>query len=500
MKTSFLIRNAAVASAVALACGAAFAGTLGQGTPDTYSAQGNANAADTSYGVFTDFSLSLGQNYTDNDQVRLTIANGIWAPLASLPVNFTCSGGSANKDSLTFQRFERTSDTSVKYRVTQVTDGDGNVGVGNSNSCVMNGFNFQRNRSTTQGNDITLTATSAGAGTETNFDPFTGSITLARIQDQFSLSGVTPFNGQIDVSSNRLTLVADDGALLATNDDVLTFTLSDLSSNGGVAMLSTSRATFEKATVTLSGDFSFVDVNGSGQCSAAELTNRVTVGTLSDGVATIAINSNCSTLTYVYSNATLSADDIVQRIAFGGAADTDAPFDIGTVTATVAFTHTNTATVERSMTPGGFSYNGFIGRINWVPFGTGFAQVIELTNRSSTAAEVRFSAVRQDGQRCPATGTTLLTGFQDATGGNTINSVAAGGKAALAGVIGTALTNCGFTGRYNVSIDIYANINGRDGEVFALYATSGDRVPLINDSNNVDGRRVTALGNNNNNN
>jgi hypothetical protein len=152
------------------------------------------------------------------------------------------------------------------------------------------------------------------------------------------------------------------------------------------------------------------------------------------------------------------------------------------------------------MTPGGFSYNGFIGRINWVPFGTGFAQVIELTNRSSTAAEVRFSAVRQDGQRCPATGTTLLTGFQDATGGNTINSVAAGGKAALAGVIGTALTNCGFTGRYNVSIDIYANINGRDGEVFALYATSGDRVPLINDSNNVDGRRVTALGNNNNNN
>jgi hypothetical protein len=500
MKTSFMIRNAAIASAVALACGAAFAGTLGQGTPDTYSAQGNANAADTALGTFATFSLSLGQNYTDNDQVRLTLGNGVWAPLANLPVNFTCSGGSANKDSLTFQRFERVSSTLVKYRVTQVTDNDGNVGVGNEHSCAMTGFTFQRNQSTVQGNDLTISATSAGAGTETNFDPITGLITVARIQDQFSLSSVTAFNGQIDVSSNRETLVADDGALLTGNEDILTFTLSDLSHDSPANMLSTSRATFERATVALSGDFSFADINANGQCSAAEIADRITAAAVSEGARTLTINSACSTVTYVYSNSTRSADAQVQRIAFGGAADTDAPFDIETVTGTVAFTHSNTLTVDRAITPGGFGYNGFIGRVNWVPFGTGFAQVIELTNRSTTAAEVRVRAVRQDGQACPATGVTRLTNFTDATAGNTVSTVAAGGKASLAGVIGTMLTNCGFTGRYNVSLDIYANVNGRDGEVFAMYATSGDRVPLINDSNNFDGRRVTAPGNNNNNN
>jgi len=464
MKLTNKVGYSAIAAAVSLACGAAYAATI-TGPGVTFSAEGNATSAATARYDAAVTSV-VAADYIANDTVTLTLTNGEFqsgtATNAVATSNVTCTGPNGTM----VLGFLSRSGTAANYRVTGVT-GTAQVGA----TCAFTAPILRRSMGTA-GAVTTLAWSANTAQSQIAFDVAAAPATIGTARTQFtSPSSITTLNGIVDVDSGRFQFTADDGVVYTGTEDTLSFTTQNRSDDGA--------ATLTSIVAVISGDFSFLDNNGSAGCQVGDLTTGH--GRASATGGTLSVNSACSALTYTQTTAGAASITLGAASAATGTAVTNgsvftAPQSFSVAPLTYAYAgasggSTGSGAVNFSSTgsAGAWALNGASVKIGYMPYGTGISRIVYLTNRSTQSGGIEVTAINDAGEACPA--------FSGGT--STAGSVTNLSAALDAGV--AACYGADFRGK--VAFDITANVPANRAEVYSAYNVNGDRVAVINDSN-----------------
>lgn len=387
------IKYAAVASAVAVACGAisASAATLTPGTTVQTTLQKNAASPGTTDTVPSPFTLALAASYAVNDTAVLTLA-GASLRTTTAPANVECNGAAAG-NSLILAGISKTSSTAT-YRVLTVSGA-----AVTSYSCAFAAANFSfivNSAQTLGASSITLAYQGyIGGNSSSPFDAG-AKVELGGVVNQFtaSLNSGDGFSGTIDVNYDRKTWTQG-------NSRSLTLSLTS------VALGATSAETTLSAVITGTGDamFSFLDDDGDG-CTASDLTagagTASTSGT-SSATGSLSISANCATLTWSGSPAVGSASAgsqvtivLTKSSGTSGLAIANGTFSVAP-TFTVSVTSGTASTQGITAFSGGsFSLNGTTITIPYTPYGSSGGSAITqsyyITNDSSTSGTVTGTA------------------------------------------------------------------------------------------------------------
>lgn len=480
MKLNSKMGYSAVAAAVAVACGAAYAAVpTGAGVGTVFSAEGGATAAATSV-VTSTVTVVLGSDYIANDTVELAITGASFvtgtSTVATTANNaaVTCASGG---NTLTLGFLSRSA-TSANYRVT------GTGGSQNGLTCSF-ALPVLASSLSTAGTVPKVSWTAKTAQSGLVFDDATRVATLGSVKSQFaSPSGVGTLNGVVNVDSGRYQFVGghDTGSALSASgasSDTLTFTLGNDTSLTNAAALTS-------VVAVIKGDFSFVDGGDTtAGCSVADLSAGH--GRISATGGTLSINSACSALTFT---ATAAGAKV---ISFGTSSSSTTPTNGGIITAPQSFSvdpltyaygapsgttgTTGSASVAFSTTgsAGEWTLNGSISKISYMPYGTGISRIVYITNRSAQTGGVSATAINDAGVPC------TIANVGTSTKGSVTN-LSAGLDAGVAACYGAA-----FNGK--VAFEITANIPGNKAEVYSAYNVNGNRVLVVNDTN---GKTVTG--------
>jgi len=478
MKLKSNIGYSAVAAAVAVACGAAYAAVpTGAGVTTVFSAEGGATAAATSV-VTSTVSVVLGSDYIANDTVELAVTGASFvagtSTVATSANNAAVTCGSS-PNTLTLGFLSRSA-TSANYRVT------GTGGSQNGLTCSF-ALPILASSLATAGTVPRVSWTAKTAQSGLVFDDATRVATLGSVKSQFaSPSSVGTLNGVVNVDSGRYQFTAHDTtSLLSTggSSDTLTFTLANDTALTNPAVLTS-------VVAVISGDFSFVDGGDTtAGCSVADLSAGH--GRISATGGTLSINSACSALTFTATTAGASV------ISFGTSSSSTTPTNGGIITAPQSFTvapltytyggpsgttgSTGSASVAFSTTgsAGAWSLNGSISKISYMPYGTGISRIVYITNRSTQTGGVSATAINDAGVACS------IANVGTSTKGSVTN-LSTGLDAGVAACYGAS-----YTGK--VAFEITANIPGNKAEVYSAYNVNGNRVLVVNDTN---GKTVTG--------
>jgi hypothetical protein len=465
MKLKSNIGYSAVAAAVAVACGAAYA-AVPVGPAATFSAEGNATALSTDL-YQAAVSVTLGSDYIANDTVELTISgasflSGTVTSLGSFNGAVTCTLSGSTVATLGFLS---RSASAANYRVTSV------AGAGQSGASCSFNLPVTRTSMATAGVVPTVSWTA--------FDAATRVATIGSVKSQFSSPTIAlRLNGVVDVDSGRYQFEADDGSDLTGTEDSLTFTLQNESSLNGAATLTS-------VVGVINGDFSFVDGgNTTAGCQSGDLTAGH--GQVRATNATVSINSDCTKLTFTATAAqvtagatkiTLGVSSTSTTPTTGGLLDAPQAFTVDPLTYSYASGTTGSSSVAFSSTgsAGSWSLNGSISKVAYMPYGTGISRIVYITNRSAQTGGVSATAFNEAGVPCE------IANVATATKG-AVTNLSAGLDAGVAACYGAS-----FNGK--VAFEITANIPGDKAEVYSAYNVNGNRVIVINDTN---GKTVTA--------
>jgi len=476
MKLKSNIGYSAVAAAVAVACGAAYA-AVPVGPAATFSAEGNATAPATAIydAVIT---VTLGSDYIANDTVELGLTGASFVTgTSTLGTSYngsvSCSLGGASVMTLGFLS---RSATTANYRVTTAP------GSQNTGTCRFT-LPISRNSMATAGVTPTVSWTAKTAQSGLVFDAASSVATVGSVRTQFtSPSSVTRLNGVVDVDSGRYQFDNghDAGSLLSASgasSDTLTFTLQNRSSDNGAAVLTS-------IVGVINGDFSFVDGgNTTAGCQAGDL--GAGHGRISASGATLSINSDCTKLTFTATAAgtvvvSLGTSSSSTTPTNGGVLDAPQSFTVDPLTYSYAGANTGTtgsSSVAFSSTgsAGSWTLNGSVSKIAYMPYGTGISRIVYITNRSAQSGGVSATAFNDAGVECE------IDNVATATKGSVTN-LSAGLDAGVAACYGAS-----FNGK--VAFEITANIPGDKAEVYSAYNVNGNRVIVVNDTN---GKTVTG--------
>lgn len=305
----------------------------------------------------------------------------------------------------------------------------------------------------------------------------------------------------VDVERDRYHFTADDpttaSSLLGGFESQLLVSI-----NNSAPLMSTDRAAaVSSVTVTVVGDFSWLDDDGSNSCGAVDLTTGAgrAAASYSGGGGSGAFSLACpssgdSTLTYVLTNGAggLSLTSGVLTIAVGKTGSNTAALatnSLGTIekrisapatfSASVDFVYfepargastTGTTPAVAGASAGSFTLNGSTVNIPFMPYGSGISRVLYLTNRSSQTGSITISLVA-DGTGAACNGTSSVT-------------AKANGVTLLSDLLDNTVTACygaAFAGK--VAAVITSNTPSANTEVFSAYNRAGDLVTIVNSSN-----------------
>jgi len=477
-------KYSAVAAAVALACAVganttADAASVVAGSTLTLSQQYIA-AATATLGQNVTFGAATGANYVAGDRIRVSISGA----------EFLTSGSIASPNATTTVTIGTTS------TVTQTCANVDVIGFADANTA-----NFRLGGSLASGSTCYFTlpvkvSTVASTGATMSFSSqfSTGESLEAAVSrgviatsDQFSASVVKALAGTVDVEKARYQFASDDVSAttaLAGNESQLVVSLGNATTGlTGVAKVNT-------ATITVVGDFSWLDDTSAGfnTCAADDATSgnaQAALVQVSGGSAVTSLN--CGTLSYAITGGsageftsalvTIALGKTNAATAAAGTYDRTIPAP-SSYTASVTFSYSqatavSTATELASTSAGSFSLNGSTIYVPFLPYNSSTTRVVYLTNRSDQVGAVTASAVADgSGAACPsftvatakANGVTLLTAGIDA------------------GI--RACYGADFDGK--IALTIVSNIPGGKAEIFSGYNRNGSLTTVVNSSNGRD--------------
>jgi len=495
MSNKFIVtKYAAVASAVALACGAAIgsASSIDNGATKLYSTRNaNLSAASTAGTVFpADASITLSANYAANDTIAISISRAEFQTTTATGTPTLVCAATGSASTLLAGFVSKTAST-LTFRVT------GGTGLDKSGfSCVAAaaGMSLARSSMTsTSSTGITLALASSMAGTGTSFDTFLGpagdglAANFGRTYDQFTavVTAGSGFSGTVSVATNRLgwgstttsrSLIVSlestntggtgfvtnaMGAGLVTDDASNTFTINVYNATvGGPAM------------------FAWLDDDQNG-CTADDLT--VGPGSASASGGTLSISANCATLTITgaasLGNTTPKKNVTLTLSKASVSAGLPIQFGRFEVASSFASSVTNAVTQAGLTNDGGtFAINGALINIPYLPYGnsgtTPITRAIYATNTSTSAGVVTGTARNEAGVVCNM---------------GTLGTLAASSVTNLSTAIDSAIATCYGTGGVvkdgtRVYIDLVSNTAQASTIINATYNVGGNRVQVVNDS------------------
>jgi len=474
-------KYSAVAAAVAVACavgantGADAATNLNNPTLTLSSQYIAAASASASQNVT--FGASIGADYVSGDRVKVILAGAEFQTSSALAV----PTGTAASGTCTLSVIGFADANTVNYRVPS-------SGMSNGTPCV---FTLPIKTSTV-GTSATLSFSSQFSTGET-LEAATTARNVIKTADQFSASVVKTLAGVVDVEKARYHFAADDtsgGSTLGGNESQLVLSLA----NATDAMSPVGQASVAAVTITVTGDFTWLDdqSSGFGTCTAGDLTggNAQAVLVQASGVAQ-AGSLNCGTLSYVISGSaageftgghvTIAMGKTNAASSTAGTYDRTIPAPQSYSTGvTFSYFSSGTAATALSATElaattsaGAFTLNGSTIYVPFLPYNSSTTRVVYLTNRSDQEGGVSASAIADGtGAACPsfevatakANGVTLLTSGIDA------------------GI--RACYGADFDGK--VALTIVSNIPGGKAEIFSAYNRNGSLTGVANSSNGRD--------------
>jgi hypothetical protein len=474
MKLNSKLGTSAVAAAVAIACGGAYAATITAPSPVNWSLQHNSKAkgGNTSTAAYdATVSTVLGADYIANDTVTLDLDTSVSGAkfvtntssltgASAYSTNVTCANaGSATALVLSFLS---RSDSAANYRVS---------GTPASPSGATCNFTLPVLRSTlaTEGAAPKVTWSAKTAQSALAFDTSAVVATLGTVVNQFARSTVvTAVDGTVDVDKSRYQFETNDSSFSGTGD-TLTFSL------GTNATVETAAVVTEIVT-SLVGDFSFIDNNGTAGCDFTDLSAGH--GRIKSSGGTLTIDSGCSVLTFTATaggTKTIELGTNSTAVTASGIQVLDAPqtFTMGTITYTWAAASAgstgSTAGTWASTAAGEWDLNGSVSKISYMPYGTGISRIIYITNRSTQTGGVSATAINDKGVACE------IANVATATKGS-VTILSTGLDAGVAACYGAD-----FNGK--VAFEITANVPADKAEVYSAYNVNGNRVLVVNDTN-----------------
>lgn len=242
----------------------------------------------------------------------------------------------------------------------------------------------------------------------------TTALTVGNVVAQMAATATTSFDGVVNVNTLRKSFVggavSDTGTVTyvstgKTDGRKMAFATASQAANsativGANIALTGSEATETKGTLTLNGDFGFLDVNPTTAGIQLSATGSVTnvlsatgfVATLTDPAKLVFVDADASQTTV--SPVVTSNNKVVipvQTISGDFKMDyTSATSDAGKFEKTVAM--------------GGFTMNGASTSYYAVPYGPGVSQLLWVSNEGTTAGDLTATAFDALGNKFPTTG------------------------------------------------------------------------------------------------
>mmetsp|Transcript_29013 Transcript_29013/g.44586 ORF Transcript_29013/g.44586 Transcript_29013/m.44586 type:complete len:466 (+) Transcript_29013:123-1520(+) len=459
MKQPF--KKALLATAVALTCGAATAGTVSV-TKQVHSSEGltGVTATQTSNAL----SYTLGATYQEGDKITFTFPADTldktnpesgFEGVVNIPEQ---NAGTANaRAGLTLGLLNSTvgdSADTVTYRVTTVTEVATEVaGVTTGNTVgqvfsLTSGIPYSAAALLSRALTVTVNSETAAGDTLDNSGTRTG--TLAEAKSQFGSVAVAGFDAVIDVAQMRK-------AFLGAASDSMEWTITNPSTTGWLN-LATVNAT-SGTVVTLKGEAGkFTDLSAS-NFAAGNLHGKAGTDVVDEANATVTVTygglTTNDTLTFTPTTGAnavvLEAQSFVSDFAYNY---------------TSAAAQAGMATVGSNVPSGEWDLNGATVNIPYMPYGPTASQVIYVTNAGSQAGDISVTAFDN-------TGKTFDLGVIGTANANTVTKVAP--------LVNDALRAAGFSGR-QASITITVNAPEDDITVHASFNIGGnDRAFIITD-------------------
>lgn len=485
MKLNEKVSYSAVAAAVAVACAggagltpsAAEAATTGVSTL-VMSAQSNALAATSAFTTVT-LAVNLGAGYVSGDRVRIAIDGGSF-PSTGKPGNVVCGGGTIGATIY--------DGTSAQYRSSDT--------IAEGTACNF-AVAIQTSTIGTAGAGLTYSATYAG--TSETFDTGTRRV-AARAVNQFSSSIGTLLAGTVDVNSGRylLTAASDKGSLITNgNEDHLVLSLGN---NTATLSAGAPAAGVTAIVATITGEFNFLDDDGTAGCTSSDIaagrgvavastgslsiaencrTLTLTIpggtdGAFASGLVTLALGKNTTATAGGYRASTSTAGAVIEKTLFApqtfAAGVSFSYYNAATGAATSASTTTTTST---SGNAGSWALNGATITVPFMSYtassATNLSRILYLTNRSSQSGAVTVSAINEAGVACADFDAGTVAG----------NSVLNLSTAVDAGV--RACYGASFDGK--VALTVTANVPGDSATLYSAYNRNGSIATVVNSSN-----------------
>jgi len=475
-----MFKKTLVASAIALVAFGSQAATNTIATA-VVSLEGSAGAASI---AVPNSVVEVGAEYTVGDTVTFTIAGAEFDTALSTPTltgallgsdGAVGGAGDAVDDSVTFGLLNATA-TTVTFRITAQTDG-GTDGITYTDSLggayenadfTLSGMVMKTATVLDAVGDIEL-AYSALTSTSLVIDAATtNTADAATVTAQFSSSVSQELNGVIDVENDRQQFTdntANDG------DDELTDTLLVEIAEVAAAV---NDAVYTGATITIAGDFSWMDADGEDSVDATELSDAF-AATGADTYTSV-INDDADLITVTVADAAgNTVEDATLTFTVAGVADDSAvlsvqDFAVSTVVKYNSAAPMSAASTKAALTDadaGSWTLNGAQALYSYVPLGfAGVQSTMVLSNKGIKDGTVTVEGFDEAGETYgPVSVGTLLR--------NTNMSITGAAAAAALGV----------PSRTKVSVTV--TVNAPDSDVtFSGYtqkAGTGRQIMAVRD-------------------
>jgi len=482
------IFKGALLGAVAAACGYASAATIApiaggavaknvslEGATVSTSALGAKRVAAVGVSVTTSVSHFAG------DEWQLTLSKGTWSTTGATSVSVACTSGNIVLDQIPTYSSDGKSLTFTVAGTSGTTSAQScdfaSLGVhGPSLSAGAVTVSFAAKRPSSASFDRDLTTTDA---------------TLFSVGSQLgSISVLSAFNGVVDYQGSAgKGFATDDGGVLGGKEDTLSIKLAASSTGTDYSM--TGNGSLTLVLNAESGKkFSFLDANGDGTCSAAELTTTASGLVEGSGITLLTIDATCSSVTFLgaVSIPGTGAGDTTVSIAMGSRFASPSVGTSGGTITPMTFPSTSSASLVSSTSAlksntaisgvGAWTSNGSTVTIPYMPVNTvaasRIAPVVYITNRSLVSGPATASMRNESGVLCEAS----------------LGTIEANRTTNVSNAINDAVKSCYNTSSaaeaagHRLSITITASLPSADTEVYSAFTVGGtSRVSVVNSSN-----------------
>jgi hypothetical protein len=403
-----------VAAAVASACAYilpvnfANAATLTGPSPgDNHSRQGLAAAASNAVVTISPLSYVAGTTMIAGDRVRFTLSAGTAAGSNNAnPADTVCESTVTGQGDFTLE-FSSFSGSTVTYQVKNIS------GTTNGTTCALLSLGVLSN-SISSATTVSVSSGKAPFGGQVFNEDTAASVVVLSTANQYSFSLQTAFNGEVNYTSTT-----NSGLNFSGDDDSATGNKDNLSVKLQSANLLSSVGTpgSVRFTLTAAKDFKFLDNNGDGSCTAADLTvsgaRGVFVAAATGSAATYSINEACTVVTVESTGSMpINGGEYTLTVSMGrnlAAASVTTgikiePQDFANTSLVVSRNSTGTTATTATYDPGEWTQNGATYIIPYMPYNSSATARIDptlyVTNRGISAATVTASARNENGVAC----------------------------------------------------------------------------------------------------